>query len=145
MDILLVVSRGENRGFHLPTFVKQKFTERIARFTAESGLEVGLFQPKTAIFYLHIIHVIYFRSKVLPLKSAELTLAPKGNVVIESGWTMLISINIRPMIMLSTTSPNSNVLLNVFVVKASLADIVTLPSTNVPETMSAVNTKCVSL
>jgi hypothetical protein len=36
----LTVSRGESRGYHRPSFVKQRISEGIAQLTAESGLEV---------------------------------------------------------------------------------------------------------
>ncbi|KAI6243858.1 hypothetical protein M3Y99_00051100 [Aphelenchoides fujianensis] len=40
IELLLTVSRGEARGFHRPSYVKQKISEGIAQLTAESGLEV---------------------------------------------------------------------------------------------------------
>jgi hypothetical protein len=41
IELLLTVSRGESRGFHRPSFVKQRISEGIAQLTAESGLEVN--------------------------------------------------------------------------------------------------------
>ncbi|KAI6227030.1 hypothetical protein M3Y95_00683900 [Aphelenchoides besseyi] len=40
IELLLTVSRGEARGFHRPSYVKQKISEGIAQLTAESGLEI---------------------------------------------------------------------------------------------------------
>ncbi|KAI6191303.1 hypothetical protein M3Y97_00214000 [Aphelenchoides bicaudatus] len=41
IEVLLTVSRGESRGFHRPSFVKQRISEGIATLTAETGLEIS--------------------------------------------------------------------------------------------------------
>lgn len=49
IELLLTVSRGESRGFHRPSFVKQRISEGIAQLTAESGLEISSLTTEVSI------------------------------------------------------------------------------------------------
>lgn len=41
VDVLFTVSRGESRGYHRPSFVKQRIERSISELLGESGLEIA--------------------------------------------------------------------------------------------------------